>query len=195
MAEETIVLSELDPNFRKEIASIPGGENINRCYACGTCTVSCPVFEQDEDYNPRKIIRMVILGMRKEVLSSELIWLCANCHTCFERCPQDVKFTSIIHALRIIATNEAKKGKLKIKFPSYYFMKSFLGSVKLHGRVWEPEVVFRLSLFQNVKKTFGFLPVGINMFRKGKLPILPSRVKNKKVIRKIFRRSGEGIST
>ena len=50
--------------------------------------------------NPRTIIRKILLGMRKE------IWMCSNCYTCYERCPQDVKFTDIIFALRNIAARE-----------------------------------------------------------------------------------------
>lgn len=85
---EVLVLDELDFKFGEEIASQPGGENIKRCFACGTCSASCPITEIDERYNPRKIIRMALLGMKREVLSSDFIWICSNCYLCYERCPQ-----------------------------------------------------------------------------------------------------------
>lgn len=187
MQKGFIAASELEPGFSGEIAAIPGGENIRKCYACGSCTISCPVHEIDPDYNPRKIIRQALLGMRKEVLSSELIWLCANCYTCFERCPQDVRFTSIVHAIKNIAVKEMRAGKIKIKAPSFYFADSFLRSVFLHGRLWEPELVFRLLLkLRDIKKALVFLPLGIEMFKKGKLSLMPSRVKGRKAVKKIF---------
>jgi len=96
----------LDPNFKFLIAQEPGGENIRRCFSCGTCTAGCPVREVTDRYNPRRIIRMAILGMKKEVLSSQFIWLCSSCYTCFERCPQDVKIPELMNAIKNIAVKE-----------------------------------------------------------------------------------------
>jgi heterodisulfide reductase subunit C len=101
-----IETKNLDPNFKYEVAAEMGGANITRCFACGTCTAGCPVREIEEKYNPRKIIRMVILGMREEVLKSDFIWLCSTCYTCTDRCPQGVHFTSIMNALKNIAARE-----------------------------------------------------------------------------------------
>ena len=66
---------ELDPNFKYEVAAEIGGAHITRCFACGTCTAGCPVREIDEKYNPRKIIHMVLLGMRERVLKSDFIFI------------------------------------------------------------------------------------------------------------------------
>jgi len=97
---------DLDPNFKFEVSKEMGGANLTRCFACGTCTAGCPVREIDEKYNPRKIIRMILLGMRDTVLQSEFIWLCSTCYTCYDRCPQDVQLTSIMTALRNMAVRE-----------------------------------------------------------------------------------------
>ncbi len=102
------VLSQLDLRFRDEIASHPGGENIRRCFACGTCAAGCPVTEVDSDYNCRRIIRQILLGMREEVLSSPLIWLCLICYRCYVRCPQQVNFTDIMRVLRYLAVKEKR---------------------------------------------------------------------------------------
>jgi heterodisulfide reductase subunit C len=104
--EICISTSDLDANFKYEVAEEPGGENIKVCFSCGICTAGCPVSEIDPHYNPRRIIRMVILGMREEVLSSDLIWLCSLCYTCYARCPQNVKFTEVMGALRNTAVRE-----------------------------------------------------------------------------------------
>ncbi len=102
----TIVLNEQDAQFKYDVAAEPGGENIKVCFACGLCTAGCPVSEIDEKYNPRRIIHMVILGMRKEVLSSDLIWLCSQCYTCQAHCPQSVNFADVTKALRSMAVKE-----------------------------------------------------------------------------------------
>ncbi len=98
-----IVVSELDTKFKDEVANTPGGEHIKRCFQCGSCSAGCPVHEISDKYNPRKIIRMILLGMRDKVISSEFVWLCACCYTCRERCPQDVRISDIMVAVRNIA--------------------------------------------------------------------------------------------
>jgi len=103
MEVKAIVVNELDLNFVEEIASQPGGENIKRCFACGTCAAGCPITEIDEEYNCRRIVRQILLGMRKEVLSSPIIWLCLICYRCYARCPQKVNFTDIMRILRYLA--------------------------------------------------------------------------------------------
>ncbi len=103
---EEIKTKDLDPQFKYEIASKPGAENFKRCFTCGTCTASCPVAEVKEEYDPRKIIRMSILGMREEVLSSDIIWMCSQCYTCYARCPQNVKFTDVMEVIREMAIEE-----------------------------------------------------------------------------------------
>jgi len=105
MAEEEQILAvkDLDLSFCEELASQPGGEHIRRCFACGTCAAGCPITEVDPNYNPRKIIRQVLFGMRQEVLSSPLIWYCLVCYRCYARCPQKVNFTDVMRALRYLA--------------------------------------------------------------------------------------------
>lgn len=102
------VVSQLDLRFCDEVAGHPGGENIRRCFACGTCAAGCPVTEVDSEYNCRRIIRQILLGMRDEVLSSPLIWLCLVCYRCYARCPQKVNFTDIMRVLRYLAVKEKR---------------------------------------------------------------------------------------
>ena len=101
--EQVVAVSDLDLRFAEEVASQPGGEHIRRCFACGTCAAGCPITEVDPDYNPRKIIRQILFGMREEVLSSPRIWYCLICYRCYARCPQKVNFTDVMRALRYLA--------------------------------------------------------------------------------------------
>lgn len=138
-----IRVKELDYNFKHEIAREPGGEYIKRCFSCGTCTAGCPVREVTDRYNPRKIIRMALLGMRKEVLSSDFIWLCSACYTCYERCPQDVRIPELMTAIKNIAVREG------------YTPPTFVTQIALlkeHGRLYE------IGEFENQKRTDLDLP-------------------------------------
>ncbi|MEA1972548.1 MAG: 4Fe-4S dicluster domain-containing protein [Candidatus Cloacimonadota bacterium] len=103
---DKIVLSEMDANFKNEIASQPGAEHFQSCFTCGTCTASCPVAEVHDEYDPRKIIRMSILGMKEQVLSSDILWMCSRCYTCYALCPQGVKFTDVLGILRDMAVKQ-----------------------------------------------------------------------------------------
>lgn len=95
-----------DPNFKYDVASQPGAEQVKVCYACGTCTAGCPVAEVDERFSPRRIIRQILLGQRRATLSSELLWYCETCYTCSAYCPQNVKFGDVMRALREMAIAE-----------------------------------------------------------------------------------------
>jgi heterodisulfide reductase subunit C len=129
--------SELDPKFKHEVASHSGGEKLKVCYACGVCTAGCPVSDVSEDFDPRKIIRMVLMGMRERVLSSDFIWYCTQCFTCSGHCPQNVKFTDIMRVLRDMAVKEGyvdssflQKAKELDQFSQkvrYRLMKSIVG--------------------------------------------------------------------
>jgi len=95
-----------DVNFKNIVLTHPGGDHVLDCFLCGTCTAGCPVSEIDENFNPRKIMRQILYGMKEEILSDGEIWKCYQCHTCVAHCPQDVRFADIIRVLREIAVSE-----------------------------------------------------------------------------------------
>jgi len=117
-----------DPHFRDEIAAEPGGDHIRRCFSCSTCTASCPVASVTDKYNPRRVIHMALLGMREQVLTSDFIWLCSVCYTCYERCPQDVRIPELMNAIRNIA---AREGHVPPAFTRQ------LEELRAHGRLLE----------------------------------------------------------
>ncbi|MCK5324177.1 MAG: 4Fe-4S dicluster domain-containing protein [Desulfobulbaceae bacterium] len=103
---DTVILSKTDPNFKNEIAEKIGLEEIKPCYSCSSCTGVCPVREIVDDFDPRRLIHMIILGMREEVLSSDLIWFCCLCNSCFHVCPQGIRFSRIATELQKMAVAE-----------------------------------------------------------------------------------------
>ena len=101
-----IVTAKKEIPFKKQIRGTPGGANVLNCFLCGSCTAGCPVNEIDNAYNPRKIMRMILLDIKEEVLNSQEIWKCNQCHTCVAHCPQDVRFADVLQTLRKIAIEE-----------------------------------------------------------------------------------------
>ncbi|HMA60454.1 MAG TPA: 4Fe-4S dicluster domain-containing protein [Halanaerobiales bacterium] len=90
----------MDNNFKNEITSRPGGENLMMCYSCGSCTATCPISEIDESFNPRMLIKKSLLGYKEEVLNNDDLWKCIQCRRCVAHCPQNVKFADIMRVLR-----------------------------------------------------------------------------------------------
>ncbi|MFW9847650.1 MAG: 4Fe-4S dicluster domain-containing protein [Candidatus Thorarchaeota archaeon] len=93
-------------DFAKEVAAVEGGEAINKCVQCGICTASCVVAKATDIYRPRRMIQKIILGMKKEVLTSDESWYCMSCRMCEERCQEGVSPAEIFHAVRVLAARE-----------------------------------------------------------------------------------------
>ncbi|MFQ6063231.1 MAG: 4Fe-4S dicluster domain-containing protein [Methanosarcinales archaeon] len=187
----TIYAKNLDPNFKYELSRELGGENLEYCFNCTGCSCGCPVAEVDPTFQPRKLIRMAILGMKEELLNSEAFWKCVSCYTCFARCPQDVRITEVLYALKNIAVREAAKGNIKIKTTKPIFDKLFLDSIKNNGRVEDAMVMAKfLYKTKGFKGLLDLKDLGLEMFKKGKISILPKKIKGKKQIKNIFKRAG-----
>jgi len=192
---------ELDPNFRNEIMNEPGGEHLASCFQCSTCTLGCPITEIVPSYNPRKIIQMSLLGMRKEVLSNPDLWICLICQTCTARCPQDVVVSDVLGAIRRIAEKEEEAGKLKIESPRPLFDKAFLHQLEKYGRLYD----IGLAKEYYPKKEGSFIKgmrammkdykdFGMRMFKHGKMgpkAILPEKIKRTGEVKKIFEKIGD----
>jgi coenzyme F420-reducing hydrogenase delta subunit/Pyruvate/2-oxoacid:ferredoxin oxidoreductase delta subunit len=93
-------------SFADEILAEPGGENLYRCYSCGTCASACLVRRVNPDFNPRRILEMAVLDMREEVLSSSVVWLCSACDLCYSLCPQQIHISELMQAIRSVAIRE-----------------------------------------------------------------------------------------
>ena len=171
--------NEMDYYFYKQIARQPKGEGIIKCLSCGTCASTCQVFSVNPAYNPRKLIQQAVLGLREAVLNSEMIWICARCNSCLEKCPKGIRPGDIIMALRHIALQEGVVNYKGARH-SLYFKKSILKTGKINEMVL-PLHTLRLSIVSQI-------PQSIRMLFKGKLPPLrPKRIKGINQIKKLNR--------
>ncbi|MFQ6076878.1 MAG: 4Fe-4S dicluster domain-containing protein [Candidatus Bathyarchaeia archaeon] len=106
MKKEEPKIARMDPKFKYELAKFHGAEKVMLCFQCGTCTADCPVGQRVDEFRPRQIARLAVLGLKERLFSGDTLWLCAGCYTCHERCPQDVRPTEVIAALRVLAVRE-----------------------------------------------------------------------------------------
>ena len=164
-----------------EAVNAQSGQQIQLCYHCHKCGAGCPVVSF-MDYTPDRLFRMAQLGLKRQVLSSSTIWLCAACHTCATRCPNDIDVTKVMDSLKEMAQKEKIKASRRI---APLFHRAFLSNLRRFGQIHEASLMAVLKL-----KTFSFfrdVMLGLKMFRKGKIVLLPKRTKGRKQIRKLFK--------
>jgi len=139
----TIDLDHSDPDFVRELMEQPGGDMISACFTCRTCVASCPISAVNGAFNPTRIIRMAIYGLKEAILKSDFIWLCSSCYACQERCPQGVCITDFMTLLKNMAIREGHA-------PSG--IRAQLTLVKGEGRIYP------IDDFDNKKRSKAGLP-------------------------------------
>lgn len=175
--------SELRAAFLYQVSNIPGGEKIKKCIQCGTCTGSCPV-SYTMDISPREIIALFRAGDIESILASRTIWTCASCYACTVRCPSGIKVTDILYALKRMAM---EKDLFPKRFPVYVLSKSFVSMTNLFGRSYELGLLLSFYLKTNPLKLLGLLPLGYRLWRKGRIGVIPKRIKKRKQLSEILR--------
>ncbi len=169
-----------DADFIKRVEEA-SGQQISKCYQCGNCSASCN-YTYVYDYPVNQIMRLIQLGQKEIVLKSRSIWLCASCQACTTRCPCNIEVSHVMESLRIMSREEKMVSLKDIQL----FYDEFLRSVKTFGRVFETGLlpVFNMK----AKRPFGDMDLAPLVLKKGKLHLLPSRIKGRKEVAGIFDR-------
>ena len=161
------VVTDYNEALQEEIAALPGGEHVHRCWQCGSCTNSCTVNAINPDFNPRFWIYLIRMGMESELLrDKEIIWQCVSCNKCTYACPRDVVPEGVMKAL---SHWMELKGHVK-KSPSMVFDEVFSEQVFERGKIEEGRVMQRFFkrtgqdlrqpwLVEMVKRMLRHLPV------------------------------------
>ena len=135
---ESRVVTDYNEDIEDEVAALPGGEHINRCWQCGSCTNSCTVNAVNADFNPRFWIYLVRVGMESELLrDKDIIWQCVSCNKCTYSCPRDVNPEGVMKALSHWLE---LKGHTP-KSPSMHFDEEFAEQVFATGKIEEGRVI------------------------------------------------------
>jgi heterodisulfide reductase subunit C2 len=182
---ESRAITDYNEELEEEISALPGGEHINRCWQCGSCTNSCTVNALNDDFNPRYWIYLIRLGMESELLrDKDIIWQCVSCNKCTYSCPRDVEPEGVMKAT---AHWLELKGH-RPKSPSVLFDEVFSEQVFETGKIEEGRIIrnfFRKTnqpllqgwLVEMVKRIFKHLPIG-QLMRMGLANIFRPRTKN-----------------
>jgi heterodisulfide reductase subunit C len=103
-------MSMAKPNLesRERILAKLHGKDLLNCFLCLKCTSGCTALKLLE-LKPHEIEKLVNLGFVDELASSDIIWTCATCLKCFQRCPQKASPYHVIIALRNLAVERDAK--------------------------------------------------------------------------------------
>jgi heterodisulfide reductase subunit C len=165
-------VSDYDADFYKTIRALPGGENVHRCWQCGSCTNSCTMYAINTDFNPRYWIYCINLGLKSEILKDrDVIWQCVSCNKCTNICPKDVRPEGVMKALQHWMEAEG----LAPKSRPTMFDEEFTRQCIERGRIEDTEVMFNFfkASGQDVKA----------MLRKGWLRTLIERMNKLALLR------------
>lgn len=140
------------------------------------------------DLKVHQLVRGILLGQKDKLLQANSFWVCSGCKTCKQRCPNGIDSGTLMDYLRNVAI--AEKGAPKEHASVAAFHESFLKSIESHGRVFELGMIIKYKF-----KTGDFtkdMNLGLEMFKRGKLAFLPSKIHHIGHMQSIFQKGKEG---
>ncbi len=185
---DMVALARAPTFFEEVVKSTPGGPtNLELCLQCGTCGGSCPS-GADMDHTPRALFAMISAGMKKQVLSSNTPWYCVSCYYCTVRCPQEIHITDLMYTLKRMAIKEGYyRESSAADVPD--FSQTFIGYVENYGRSFELGLATRYHLAHHPLDMVKMAPMGLGMWRKGRMDLTPKRIKNLNQLKAILEKA------
>jgi heterodisulfide reductase subunit C2 len=128
-------------NFLREVIQ-RSGQNLLECLQCGKCSGSCPI-TSDTVPGPRRLIALILSGMKQQSLLDPTWWYCVSCGSCASRCPVEINMYQVATTLCEIAEETG----IKSSEPAIHlFEEVFLKSIRKNGRVQELKAVMEFNL-------------------------------------------------
>jgi len=103
-----IDLSNIRTNLKEKLTNF----NLDYCMTCGLCASGCPA-TGIEDMDPRKFLRLIVLGQDEAVINSNWIWICTMCSRCKHACPMGIDVGRIVYEIRGMVPKDKKPKNLQ----------------------------------------------------------------------------------
>ncbi|MCF8052159.1 MAG: 4Fe-4S dicluster domain-containing protein [Desulfobacterales bacterium] len=84
----------------------------DHCVTCGLCASSCPVSGVD-GFDPRKLIRLISLGLDEAAAESRWPWICTLCGKCENACPMEIDIADAVRRVRSLRDRDQVPGILQ----------------------------------------------------------------------------------
>ena len=172
--------------LQEVIADTPGGERIVHCLQCGSCGGSCPN-GADMQYTPRALFALINADKREEVLTSNTMWCCVSCYFCTTRCPQNIPITDIMYSLKRMSIAEG----LARDTDAPALAKTFTDLLDKYGRSFELGLASRYYLLNRPVAMVKMGPMGLSMFTRGRMSLLPTKIKKLDQLQAIIKKARE----
>jgi heterodisulfide reductase subunit C len=169
-----------NPSFQLQVIQ-HSYQPVQMCYHCHTCTAGCPL-GVDMQYGPDRLLRLIELGEQERVLTSTDIWLCASCETCSARCPNEIDVAKVMDTLRHMSLAAG----VSVSQPRIVlFHKLYLKVTYWLGRTHEAALLGVYKLLS--RDFFSDLDAGLGLVVRGKIPLIPRRIKGYKELISVYR--------
>ncbi|NIS77543.1 MAG: hypothetical protein GTO00_08020 [Deltaproteobacteria bacterium] len=89
---------KISPTLVQEVRKY-GNFDVNGCYNCGSCTITCDISSDSASF-PRRSIQYALLGMSDPLIESLEPWLCQDCGDCSITCPHQAEPRESFASLR-----------------------------------------------------------------------------------------------
>lgn len=174
-------------SFSQEIANLlhaTHGNPVQTCIQCGTCSGTCPAVDF-MDHSPRELIGMIRADLKDEVLASNTFWTCASCYHCTVRCPAGINITDLMYGLKryTIWKDQYQEGLVGPVF-SEAFVKTIVRSGRSYEPLLAPAYIFSFSLGKFLQE----VQTATTLMLKGRVPVLPPRIKRLENFRRMVGR-------
>ncbi len=175
------------PSFADEISNemyTTGTRGLNCCIQCATCSAACPAVDF-MDHTPRRLIGMINAGMRDEVLASNTFWTCASCYACSERCPKGIQPSELMYTLKRYSI---WKNRYRNDVVGPEFSRRFVRTIMRTGKSYEPGYAPAFIFEGGVQGMLREMQMAMKLLAKGRIPLMPSRVKRVDNFRRMLSR-------
>ena len=131
-------------------------------------------------------------------MRSTTIWVCLSCEMCTTYCPNDIGVAAVINHLRTRAAHSPAVPRERLLA---VFHETFLEELTRFGRINELWLMNSFNLKPNIlkeKKAKGVLKdellLGLELWRRGRLNLIPRRSKAIREIRRLYKQKRGDIA-